>query len=342
MPPPLAPATAVEEGEAVMKATVTQAALEASSEAGPSVEGVVMVLDEDSVPPPPSGSHDATMAPALEPIQVPATTSLLPAVEVPVPSPAVQVQGPLPTAEVAESSSARISLTVEEVMDLETCRYIDFPGVGVIDLEAPQLPEKEYEVAAERTSNEPTIMEMIASVSKALQEYERAGGFASAAATDAEDAALAAPTAHVEPTDVSVPPQVNEGQEVSPPQSVEAAEAPAPDAEPGAAETVVGGEGTSPPRLVAAEAEGVETLVLDEPATVAQESSVPETMTRATTPEIQEAEEMGASLSQGAVGGEARTLELACTSWAANSGLDADSEGDEEAAASHTLERGKT
>jgi hypothetical protein len=65
-------------------------------------------------------------------------------------------------------------------------------------------------------------------------------------------------------------------------------------------------------------------------------------MTRATTPEIQEAEETGASLSQDAVGGEARTLELACTSWAATSRLDADSEGDEEAAARHTLERGMT
>jgi hypothetical protein len=78
--------------------------------------------------------------------------------------------------EVAGSSSVRGSLTVEEMMDLETCRYIDFPGVGVIDLEAPQLPEKEYEVAVERRSNEPTIMETIASVSKALQEYERTAG----------------------------------------------------------------------------------------------------------------------------------------------------------------------
>jgi hypothetical protein len=82
--------------------------------------------------------------------------------------------------------------------------------------------------------------------------------------------------------------------------------------------------------------------MLDETATVVQESAVPETMTRATTPEIQEAEETGASLSQGAVGGEAQTLELECTSWAATSGLDADSEGDEEAAARHTLERGMT
>jgi regulator of sirC expression with transglutaminase-like and TPR domain len=38
---------------------------------------------------------------------------------------------------VAESSLARVSLTIEEMMDLEMCWYIDFPGVRVIDLEAP-------------------------------------------------------------------------------------------------------------------------------------------------------------------------------------------------------------
>jgi hypothetical protein len=67
----------------------------------------------------------------------------------------------------------------------------------------------------------------------------------------------------------------------------------------------------------------------DEPATVVQEPPAPETMTRATFPEIREAEETGVSLSQGAVGGEAWTLELACTSWAATSRLDVDSEDDE-------------
>jgi hypothetical protein len=108
---------------------------------------------------------------------------------------------------VAESSSARVSLTAEEVMELATCRYIDFPGVGVIDLEAPQLPEKVCEVATERMFNEPMIIETIASVSKALQEYERAGSFAPAVATDTEDVALAAPAVHVEPsTDASAPP----------------------------------------------------------------------------------------------------------------------------------------
>jgi hypothetical protein len=65
-------------------------------------------------------------------------------------------------------------------------------------------------------------------------------------------------------------------------------------------------------------------------------------MTRATSLEIQEAEETGASLSQGAVGGEARTLELACTSWVATSGLDVDSEDEEEGTARNTLERGMT
>jgi hypothetical protein len=202
---------------------------------------------------------------------------------------------------------------VEEMMDLETCRYIDFPGVRVIDLKVPQLPEKEYEATTKWTSNVPTIMETIASVSKALQKYERTGGFASSAAIDAKDATLAAPAAHVEPTEnASVLPQANEGREALPPLSVETAGASTPVAEPGAAEVVVRGEGTLPLRRVAAEDEGIGTLVFDEPATVAQESAVPETMTRVTTPKIQEAEETGASLAQGVVGGETRTLELAC------------------------------
>jgi hypothetical protein len=211
-PPPPASATTVEEGEAATEATITQVALEAPSEAGPSIEGVVVVLDEDLTPPLVSESHDAAAVPALEPTPVPAAMSLLPAVEVPVPPPVVEVQGPPPTAEVAESSSARVSLTVEERMDLETCRYIDFHGVRVIDLEELQLPEKEYVVVVERRSNEPTIMEMIASVLKALQEYERAGGFSSTAATDAEDVALAAPAACVESIeDASEPPHVSGG-----------------------------------------------------------------------------------------------------------------------------------
>jgi hypothetical protein len=136
----------------------------------------VVIVDKDSAVLPSSGNCDAVIPPASEPAQMTATVSLLPAAEMPVPSPVVEVQDPPPAVEVAESSSARVALTTEEVMELATCRYIDFPGIGVIDLEAPQLPKKVYEVAAERMFNEPTIMETIASVSKALQEHERAGG----------------------------------------------------------------------------------------------------------------------------------------------------------------------
>jgi hypothetical protein len=228
-------------------------------------------------------------------------------------------------------------------MELATCWYINFPSVGVIDLEAPQLPEKVHEVASERMFNELTIMETIAWVSKVLQEYERAGGFAPAVAADVADAVLVTPAAHVEPTaDVPTPPPVNEGRVASPPQSAEAAKAPASVAEAGAAEAVVGEEGSSSPRPVAAEAEGVETRVPNELTTVVQESTAPETMTGATSLEIREAEEIGASLSQDAVGGVAQTLELVCTSWAANSRLDVDSKDDEEAAARNTQERGMT
>jgi hypothetical protein len=225
------------------------------------------------------------------------------------------------------------------MMDLETCRYIDFPEVGVIDLEVPQPLEKEYKVAAERRSNEPTIMDMITSVSKALQEYEHAGGFTSATGTGVEDAALAALAACVKPTeDASALPHVDESREVPSPELVETAETPAPMPEPSVAEPVVGEEGASPPDPIAAEAEGFEARVLDDPDAIAQESAVPEMVARATTSEIQVVEETGASLPQGAVGGKARTLELACTSWAATSGLDSDSEDNEEATARHTLE----
>jgi hypothetical protein len=246
-------------------------ALEKSSGTGPSVEGVVMVLDEDVAPPPATERHGAAVVLALESAQMLMATSHLLAVELPVPPPTMEVQGPPPTAEVVESSSARVSLTVEEMMDLETCRYIDLPGVGVIDLEAPQLPEKECDTVAEQRSNEPTIMETIASVSKALQEYERASGFAPAAAEDMEDVALAAPAARIETAeDASVPPLVDEGREALPPGPVEAAETPAPVAKPVSTETIAEEEEMSPPGPITIVVKDVETCALDKPAAVGQ------------------------------------------------------------------------
>jgi hypothetical protein len=69
-------------------------ALEMPTEAGPSSEDVVVVLDEDSAPPPLTEGRDVVMAPASEPAQVVVMASLLPAVEVSEPSPAVEVSGP--------------------------------------------------------------------------------------------------------------------------------------------------------------------------------------------------------------------------------------------------------
>jgi hypothetical protein len=107
---------------------------------------------------------------------------------------------------------------VEEVMELATCRYIDFPGVGVIDLEAPKLLEKVLEVATERMFAEPPIMETIASVTKALHEYERASGFAPHAAPGASEAVLEVPATVMEPAaDASAPPLISESQEVPSP-----------------------------------------------------------------------------------------------------------------------------
>jgi hypothetical protein len=102
----------------------------------------------------------------------------------------------------------------------------------------------------------------------------------------------------VEPTkDVSAPPHVDEGREASPSQSAEASGTPAPVAKSVSAEAIVGEERTSPSDPVAVEAEGIEARVFDEPAAVAQESAVPETVARAGTPEIQVAEEKEAPLS---------------------------------------------
>jgi hypothetical protein len=99
-PPPPVPTTAVEEGQTAVEVTAPQAALEPPAEAGLSGGDVVMVLDEDSAPPLPSGSRDIMMTPASEPTPAVAAADPLPAAEVPEPSTAAEVPGPFPTAEV--------------------------------------------------------------------------------------------------------------------------------------------------------------------------------------------------------------------------------------------------
>jgi hypothetical protein len=192
-------------------------------------------------------------------------------------------------------------------------------------------------------SNATMIRETHASVSRALQKYESAGGFSSAAGAEAVDAALVAPVGLTEPTvGASAPPTVDEGLEAPPLRSTEATDAPAPVAEAGASKDIVREEVSLPPCPVVVDIDSIEVRIPDEPASVAQGPSAPETETRVASPEIQEVEEVGASLSQGVVGDEARTLELACDSWAASSRFGADSEDDEEVATRNTLVRGMT
>jgi hypothetical protein len=147
-PQPPVPAV-VEEGEAATEATVSLTVLGQPAEAVPSGGDVVMVLDEDSTPILLSGNRDVVMTPALVPTPAAVASDSFSVVEVPEPSLAAGVPGPSTTTEAAKSSSARDALIVEEVMELATCWYIDFPSVGVTDLEAPQLPEKVLEVATE-------------------------------------------------------------------------------------------------------------------------------------------------------------------------------------------------
>jgi hypothetical protein len=139
-------------------------------------------------------------------------------------------------------------------------------------------------------------------------------------------------------TDASASPPTSERQEVPLPQLAEAAETAAAVAATSAAEVVVGEAGSSPSLPVAAEVD--EVRVPDKPAAIVQERVAPDGTTKTTSPEIKEAEETGASCSQGTAGGEAQALELACTSWAAASGSGGVSEDDEEVAACNTLERG--
>jgi hypothetical protein len=251
VPPPPVPAVAIEEGQTAAEATAPQAILELLAEVGPSGGDVVMILDEDPMPPPSSGSHDVVMTPASEPTPAATVADRSQPIEVSEPSPAVEMLEPPLATGAAGTSSAVDAVTVEEVIELATSRYIDFPSVGIINLEAPQIPEKVLEVATERMFTEPSIMETITSVLKAPHEYERAGGFAPAVAAKATDAALEAPAASMEPSvDAFVPPPANESQEASLPQPAEAAEATVVVAATGAAEAVVREAGSSPPRPV--------------------------------------------------------------------------------------------
>jgi hypothetical protein len=98
-------------------------ALEPPAGVGSGGTDVVMVSsDEDSTSPPLVGDRDVVMSTAPEP------------------------------------SFATGAASGEDVMDLAACQYVDFPGIGTIDLDAPELPGNDQgmlEVVTERMFAEP-------------------------------------------------------------------------------------------------------------------------------------------------------------------------------------------
>jgi hypothetical protein len=298
---------AVEEGRTAAEATASQAALEPLTGVGSGSANVVMVpSDEDSALPPPAGDRDVVMSMVPEPSPVAAAAS------------------------------------VEDVMDLAACWFVDFPGIWTVDLDAPDLLSNDLEmleVATEQMFAEPSILETIVSVASALRQCEGAAGSALPAAPEAAKGVLEESTTGAESAVVvPAPSPTRKGQDASLPQSAEAVTSAAANVVADVAEGVVGEVGPSSPRPVAAAVE--EALVLGEPAAAPQECVSPEGTTRVASPEIQEAvEDSGAALSQGAASGGAQALELACTPWAAAFEAGDDTDDDEEVAARNTLER---
>jgi hypothetical protein len=99
LPLPVTATAAIEEERMVPETAAPQATLEPPTGAGAGGEDMVMVpADDDSAPPSPAGDHDTA-------------TSMVP-----------------------EPSPAAGAASVEGAADLVSCQYVDFPGIGTIDL----------------------------------------------------------------------------------------------------------------------------------------------------------------------------------------------------------------
>jgi hypothetical protein len=99
--------------------------------------------------------------------------------------------------------------SVEDAVDLASCRYVDFPGIGTIDLDAPKLPSNDWEmleVATERMFADLSILDTIASVASALRQDEGASGSALPAASEVAEGVLEESTADTKSVVVVSPP----------------------------------------------------------------------------------------------------------------------------------------
>jgi hypothetical protein len=134
--------------------------------------------------------------------------------------------------------------SIEGAADLSSCRYVDFPGIRTIDLDAPELPSndrKMLEVATEQMFADPSILDSIASVA-VLRQDEGASGSTPPAAPEAAEGVLGESVVIV-----PLPTSTGEGMGTSLPQPTEAAIAAPAFSVVDAAEGVVGGVGPSSP-----------------------------------------------------------------------------------------------
>jgi hypothetical protein len=175
-PPLPVTTTVVEEGRTTAKTTAPQVALEPLVGAGLGGADVVMVpSNEDSALPPPASDHDVVIS------------------TVPEPSP------------VAGATSA------EDVMDLVVFQYVDFPGIGTIDLDAPELPSNDremLELVMKRMFAEPSTLDTITSVTSALRQYEGVGSSASPAAPEVAEGVFKESAADVESAVIMLAPSL--------------------------------------------------------------------------------------------------------------------------------------
>jgi hypothetical protein len=81
----------------------------------------------------------------------------------------------------------------EGVADLVPCWYVDFPSIGIIDLDATELPSNDremLEVAKEWMFADPSILDTIVAVASTLRQDEGAGGSALPAASEVVEGVL--------------------------------------------------------------------------------------------------------------------------------------------------------
>jgi hypothetical protein len=145
-PPPPTAAITAEEEQAVEETTVDEAALAPPAWTGSGGEDVVMVpVDDGSAPPPPVREHDVATLAALE------------------------------------SSAAVAATPIEGAADALSSRYVDFPGIRIIDFDATELPSNDQEIleaAMERMFTDRSVLDAIMSVLLVPRQEDCAGGSA--------------------------------------------------------------------------------------------------------------------------------------------------------------------